>query len=264
MPLPPYRHITVKRYRKGRLDEIEHPFSTEYPVQIIINGIPYGTIACSGEKLEYLAAGILLSEQIITSSDQFRGIDFDEENLVCAVSCDPENQIYENSFSHRRIFTSGGRSVRELPDDSFVRKSLPGVNPLAVLSSMKRFLSESTIHDLTRGVHSSSLIDPGGKETVFFDEIGRHNAIDKVFGFAVMKKVDVSGLFLLTTGRISSEIVMKCVYGGVPVLISRAAPTSYAVELLRRYNILAITHVKGEEFLVINGSEMIEPAPVDS
>ncbi len=258
MALPEYLYITVHRFRNGVLTETDHPFSTEYPVMITLNGNPFMTIACSGNSMENLVTGILLSERIISSADDIYGIEFDEKELLCAVACKTTSPRYAPPPPGRTRYTSGGRSVRDLPGGSIISAAPPEIMARVIIHSMEQFLRKSAVHELTRGVHSSALIDVTGREIIFFDEIGRHNAIDKVLGYAANNAVDTSGLILLTTGRISSEIIVKCVYGGVRALVSRAAPTSYGVELARRYTMVTVTHVKDDEFLVVSNPGRIE------
>jgi FdhD protein len=122
---------------------------------------------------------------------------------------------------------------------------------------MSEFLSFSKEHETTHGVHGSAMYTLKGERIVFFDEIGRHNAIDKVIGYAAMNNISPEDKMICSTGRISSEIAFKFINASAPVLITRASPTTYSIKLLRDYNILAIVRAVNCGFFVVNGKERI-------
>ncbi|HQM46212.1 MAG TPA: formate dehydrogenase accessory sulfurtransferase FdhD, partial [Smithellaceae bacterium] len=107
------------------------------------------------------------------------------------------------------------------------------------------------------GVHGAALYSLAGEKIVFFDEIGRHNAIDKVIGHAAVHNISLEDKMICSTGRISSEIALKIINARAPVLITRASPTTLSVKLLRRYNILSVIRAVQGRFYVVNGKEQI-------
>ena len=124
------------------------------------------------------------------------------------------------------------------------------------------FQAEDGIRDLVRSrglgdVYKRQLYSLDGERIVFFDDIGRHNAMDKVIGHAALNGISLEDKMICSTGRISSEIAFKIITAGAPVLISRASPTTLGVELLRRYNILSIIRAVGRRFFVVNGKDSI-------
>ncbi len=122
---------------------------------------------------------------------------------------------------------------------------------------MDNFLRGSEHHALSRGVHSAALAAPSGGQLVFYDEIGRHNAIDKVVGRAALRGIDLSDKVLLSTGRVPEEIVGKLVRSGIPALITKAAPTDRGVEFARRHGITLIGRVTDREFVVFSAAETV-------
>ena len=137
------------------------------------------------------------------------------------------------------------------------KSKLPNVSAEIVLSYMKKFVQASDLHKLTRGVHSSVLLDLEGNEIVFVDEIGRHNAVDKIIGYAAKNSISLGDKMIFSTGRLSSEILYKTIYSGAKVIVSKAAPTSLSVELARENNIILIANVRSNRFDVLNGYENI-------
>ena len=254
MPLTADKNITVHEYRDNSLTEKTIEFSAEYPITLMINGNPYMTFACSGTELESYAWGYLTTEGIISNPDEIRNIDIDESNLSINVNLIDSSEISAGLEFIKTLSAAGGRSRKKLPDKSFIRKNLPCVLPDSVLKCMSEFLAYSRENGSTHGVHSAALYTLEGIMIVFFDEIGRHNAIDKTIGYAVMNKISLEDKMIFSTGRLSSEIAIKIINARAPVLVTRASPTTYSVKLLREYNILAITTVSDERFFVINGN----------
>ncbi len=257
MSLPLYNTITVHEYQNNSLAETQMWVSAEYPITLLINGNPYMTFACSGTDLEAYAAGHLTCEGIIQSSDQICDIEVDEANLSVKVNLVNSKDILLKLEFIKTISAAGGRSRKILPGEELIRKELPVLRPDVILKCMGKFLDDSREHKTTHGVHSAAMYTTEGKELVFFDEIGRHNAIDKTIGHAVLNNISLEDKMILSTGRLSSEIALKMINARVPVLITRASPTSYSVKLLKQYNILAISRADSESFFVINGVDRI-------
>ena len=122
---------------------------------------------------------------------------------------------------------------------------------------MKEFLGLSTTHSQTHGVHSGALYGLDGKRMAFFDEIGRHNAVDKLIGMALINRIPLDRYMLFSTGRVSSEIVLKAAQASIPVIVTRAAPTSMAIDLARKQNLILITGVRKDGFYVAHGADRI-------
>lgn len=256
MALPGFVEIKIDCYSAGSIRPGKLAVNTEYPVAMFVNGRHLSTIACSGDEIEKLAVGYLFAERIIERPGQIASFAFNEDSLTAEISL--TGAAFDRD-RHRpeQVLTGGGRAKKTAPDRSFVREKIPAVHADVICRCAGEFLQYSKLHDLTHGVHSAALYRLDGTMIVFFDEIGRHNAIDKIVGHAMMNGISLDGTILYSTGRISSEIAGKVIHSGVPVFVSRASPTEYAVELLREYNVLAVCRVKADSFLVINGKEKI-------
>jgi FdhD protein len=109
---------------------------------------------------------------------------------------------------------------------------------------MEELLEKSLLHNETHGTHCSALAQQG-KIVALREDIGRHNTIDMLGGYALLQKINLSNAIILTTGRISSEIVYKVWNLGIPAIISHSAPTTKAIELLNKANIVLIGYVRG-------------------
>lgn len=255
MTLPLYASIAVHRFKGGELKKEAMEVATEYPVALCVNGSVMATIAVSAADLEYLALGHLISEGIIRSHAEVDSIVFDEKKLILDVKLKNINR--QQAVQSPRIVTGGGRAKTIDAPDEFIRKKLPVVGAEIIKMAAGEFLQPSELRKRTSGFHAAALYTLKGEELAFFDEIGRHSAIDKVIGYACKEGISLTDKIILSTGRVSSEIAGKIIYSGVPVFISRATPTHYATELLKTYNVIFICRANNEGFVVVGGHENI-------
>ncbi len=257
MTLPANEKVLLHEYREGGFVEVSLPFSTEYAVLLQINGNPYVTMACSGNYLREHITGYLITEGMISGPDQIEKLDIDEANLTVNAVLMQDRIIAQKLERIKTISAAGGRTRKNMPAGDLIRDNLPKVSADVVLRSMKEFLTYSREHEATHGVHSAALYSLEGERLVFFDEIGRHNAIDKVIGHAALQGIRLEDKMICSTGRISSEIAFKIINARAPMLVTRASPTTLSVELLRRFNILSVIRAVNGRFFVVNGKENI-------
>lgn len=257
MTMPANEKVLLHEYREGGFMEVSLPFSAEYAVTLKINGSPYVTMACSGSYLREHMVGYLITEGMISNPDQVKKIDIDEARLTVNVLLAEDGIITEKLERIKTITAAGGRAKKTWPSDHLIREKLPQVRANTILQSMGEFLSYSREHEATHGVHSAALYSLDGESLAFFDEIGRHNAIDKVIGHAAIRDISLEDKMICSTGRISSEIAFKIINARAPVLVTRASPTTLSVELLRRFNILSVIRAVNGRFYVVNGKENI-------
>jgi FdhD protein len=151
----------------------------------------------------------------------------------------------------------GGPSYAAKAKDK-LETSPPSVQAGVIIGCVTELLRTSELHKKMGGVHSAALYSTDGKRIVFFNEIGRHNAVDKLIGYAVRNSLPLGEAMLLSTGRLSSEILSKAVAAKIPVVISKASPTSLSVELASQSGIVMIGNVRGRKFRVYNGREHVQ------
>ena len=232
----------------------------EISLEIFLNDQRVVTIACTGNHVKELAVGFLGIEGIIRTPADLEKIEVSDDRCRVHVYT---GEVYPFPFEYSRtIFSSGARlgmsegrgkcsAARVAPS---VR--LPSLAPGKVLSLMEELLNSSYLHNVTHGTHCSALADRNGL-LVLREDIGRHNTIDMLCGYALIEGIDPSDKIILTTGRISSEIVTKVGKMGVPVIISHSAPTSRAIRLLRETGITLIGYVRGGKMNVYSHEERV-------
>ncbi|MEW6334521.1 MAG: formate dehydrogenase accessory sulfurtransferase FdhD [Thermodesulfobacteriota bacterium] len=233
----------------------------EFPLTIMLNGEQLVTVLCTPGDLDALAVGFLFSEGIIKGKEEVTGLTLDDERGIIRIRTATDKTADGQLFMKRVLTTGCGRgmafySYADLDRRRTVQSDLR-VAPEQVLALSKGFQSASELYRTTRGVHSAALCDPG-KILVFAEDIGRHNAVDTVLGRCLLENMAVSDRILITSGRISSEILFKTAASGIPVLVSKSAPTDMGVELARELGITLIAYVRGGGMNVYAGEQRID------
>ncbi|MDF2678806.1 MAG: fdhD, partial [Bacillota bacterium] len=206
--------------------------------------------------LKELTLGFLLSESIIESLDDVKKIQIDGTYGRGYVLL-KERKILTESLLNKRTITSGcGKgTVFYNVIDSFKSKKIEhpiSVNLDNVIKLMKEFNHKSELFLTTGGVHSCALCDLE-KILYFQEDIGRHNALDKILGSSLMDNLNLKDKIILTSGRISSEMLIKAAKREIPAIISRSAPTTLAIDMANALNILLIGFARGEKMNIYNG-----------
>ncbi|MFH1958018.1 MAG: formate dehydrogenase accessory sulfurtransferase FdhD [bacterium] len=218
----------------------------ENPFTILVNGQEIVTLLCSPYKLEYLAAGFLLSEGLIRDSTLIKNVILGKNGHYADIELDKDFQVTQDFFQKRIISSGCGRgSSFNNPEDCKPLNSNIRITHKQVADLMKRFQEKSALFKKTGGVHSAALCNQN-KIEIFAEDIGRHNAIDKIFGECFFKKIDTREKIILTTGRVSSEILIKIAKRAIPILISRSAPTDLAVGLAEGMNVTLVGFARGK------------------
>ena len=235
--------------REGRQD-IEDLVTREMPFTIILNNRELVTLLCSPLELEYLAVGFLTSEGLIKNRDEVKALIVDEQRGVARVEI-KEEKDFPSELLFKRLITSGCSGGVSFYRPSDVQNRVRVTSQLSVsatwiFSLVKQFQNSSQIFQATGGVHSAALCDMS-EILVFSEDIGRHNAIDKVFGRCMLDDIPTDDRIVITSGRISSEILLKVAKRNVPVLVSRSAPTNIGVRLAEDLGVTLLGFVRGEK-----------------
>ncbi|MBE0431532.1 MAG: formate dehydrogenase accessory sulfurtransferase FdhD [Dehalococcoidia bacterium] len=232
---------------------VEDVVAREWPLTIVLNNRELATLLCSPTNLTYLAIGFLLSEGLLKSKDDIKRITVDEQRGVARVETG-EDEDSEGEVLFRRFITSGcGRgvsfyNVTDVQDQAKVESSLEVSKP-EILTLVREFQHRSQTYRTTGGVHSAALCDTS-EVLVFSEDIGRHNAIDKIVGECVLNGIATADRILLTSGRISSEILLKVARRNIPMIVSKSAPTSLGLKLAVDLGVTLVGFVRGRRMNV--------------
>jgi FdhD protein len=230
---------------EGAIDEI----ASELPVRLVLNNEPLVTLLCTPAELKELAVGFLLSEGLLREKASIKALDVDEREATVRIELSDLPKDFKELFEKRTISSGCGKGITFTNDRTSVDSRIYVAGQLMDLgdirSLLKKFRNISSLYLETGGVHSAALSD--GKELLFFSEdIGRHNAVDKLIGKAFLQAVPIENKVLVTSGRVTSEIMTKAGRNRIPILISRAAPSCMAISYAEDMGITLIGFARGD------------------
>jgi FdhD protein len=250
----------IFRADAGGSQQLADAVIREQPLTIYLNGQEFVTLLCTPELAEMLAVGFLRSEGLIRSYADISSLRVDEgEGFVFVETAG--GSLAEKLYGKRTITSGCGKgtvffsvldSLKMAPVQSTLR-----ISYLQVINLSRTLQEKAALFMQTGGVHSAALCTP--TEVIYFcEDIGRHNAVDKIVGLCLKNMVAIADKVLLTSGRISSEILVKTARLGIPLLISRAAPTTLSVELAEKLGITLIGFVRGSRFNIYSHTERVQ------
>lgn len=249
--------LIIIRVTENSAATVDDEVAREAPLTIILNDTELVTMLCSPAEERYLTAGFLAAEGLIETADDIASLLIDETRGVARV-----NTVVQGEADRiwKRFISSGcgrGATFYSAADVSSppVESSLK-LDPFQVYRLMRAFQDRSEVFKSTGGTHAAALAS-GDTIELFSEDIGRHNAVDKVFGRCILDKIETKDKILLVTGRISSEILLKVARRGIPVLVSKSAPTDSGVKLADRLGITLIGFVRGHRMNVYAHSERV-------
>lgn len=245
----------IQKYQNEEVDEVEDLVVCEYPLTIFLNDQEFITLLCSPKSLKNLSIGFLYSEGIIKSASDIDSINIDEKMGYAYIKIGNVSKFAKQLYGKRVITTGCGKgSIFYNALDSLKCKQFKNnldMDYKKLLDIMKLFNKKSELFLETGGVHSVGLID--GDDILYFEEdIGRHNALDKIIGSCLIDNVNIEDKAIITSGRITSEIVLKCAKLGIGCIISRSAPTNLAIDTGKKLNIEIIGFARGNKLNVYN------------
>jgi len=252
--LAPQKSIHYERYEFNKWGSFDASTIVEAPVSMTINGEAWITFMCTPADLEALAIGFLYNEGIIEKMDEVADVRVCEhgDNVDVWLNHDAQQP---KSWRRTSGCTGGVTAVDALarPDIAF-DGSRPKFRPEVIENLVELLFEAQVLYRETGGVHTSVLSD-GEKALVSAEDIGRHNTLDKIAGLCLMKNIWPETRILMTTGRISSEMLQKAARLQAPVLISRTSPSSLSIEMAERYGITLIGYARRQRFNVYSNPQ---------
>ena len=222
---------------------------SEHVLTVIINSHPVYRLVCTRCNLRELVAGRLLTDGFIEKAEDIAKISFsddeDEAEVILNADISWKETIVSvpSSCAGSRTYSGNGRSkeLKKLPDYKW--------EPKWVFELAEEFKKGTGIHEMTSGSHACILAREG-KTLYICEDIGRHNAVDKAVGYALLNNITLSECMLFTSGRVPVDMVGKIVAAGIPVLVSKSVPTMQSVKLAEDYNLVLIGRTWPDQFEV--------------
>lgn len=251
------------RFDGSSISVEEEAVATEFPFTIMLNGEEFATIVCSPTHLRELLIGFLASEGVIRFFDEITALTVDDERGFAYVEIDNllESRMTDNT--KRFIGSCCGKS-RQFYFKNDVQTAKTVMSHINISKeqclSLMRKLQEQSEHFLkTGGVHNAALCTTDDMLTIRTD-IGRHNALDKIYGYVLENRIPLHDKVIAFSGRISSEVLLKISKMGIGILISKSAPTDLALRLADDLGITAIGFVRGNKMNVYTHPHRINEA----
>lgn len=252
----------VFRYSNGQMEEKIDSITVEHPITIRINDKEFMTIVCTPEYIEDMVIGFLASEGVIPKYDSIKEMWFQEELGVVHIKTDMHFPFYEKMLNKRYITSCCGMSRQGFvfAHDALTAKEMKSINvrltPIDCFSLMEQMDQAAHMFQHTGGVHNAALCDANGILLSRMD-IGRHNALDKLYGHCLKNNIPVHDKVIAFSGRISSEILLKVAKIGCEIVLSKSAPTELALTLAEQLGITTVGFIRGTSFNIYTHLERI-------
>ncbi|MDE0203388.1 MAG: formate dehydrogenase accessory sulfurtransferase FdhD [Rhodospirillaceae bacterium] len=231
----------------------------ERPLTLFLNGQEIVTVMTIRDYPEYLALGYLLNQNMLRHDDEVTGIDYDEDIETVVVRTRRETDFEETL---RKKTLTSGCAQGTVFGDLMERFEATVLDPEARLKtswlySLSRAINMQPSLYLAAGAIHGCVLCEEGRPFIYMEDVGRHNAIDKIAGYMFRNGIGASGKIMYTTGRLTSEMVIKTVTMGIPILISRSGFTAWGVELAREANLTLIGRARGKRFVALAGADRL-------
>jgi FdhD protein len=263
-PAAPPEHVsTVKTRtydRHGQRADRSQWVIRERPYTLHLNGKEIITLLCAGHHVDELAVGFFRGEGFLESPEDLKKVAVDAEAGTVNVYTASDTTLPDRLWQKRTVTSGCGKgslfyfaldALLSHPVESSLR-----VLPRQIVDRIEDLNRLSETYRHTHGVHNTALADPE-RVILFRDDIGRHNAVDMIAGHVFMNRIPLSDKILLTTGRLTSEIIIKAGKIGLPVVVSRNTATTLAIELAQSLNITLIGYARAGKFTVYSGFERV-------
>ncbi|WP_301109480.1 formate dehydrogenase accessory sulfurtransferase FdhD [Sporosarcina sp.] len=261
----------IIRFQNGQFIAKEDLVAVEYAITIRLNDKEFATIVCTPEYVEDMVVGFLASEGIVPRWEQIKEIRLDKEKGIIDVSTDIVYPFFEKLQNKRYITSCCGMSRQGFifASDVLTAKKMDSISVQLttnqIFSLMNEMEEQAEMFRHTGGVHNAALCKPDQLLLSRMD-IGRHNALDKIYGHCLKNKIPVRDKIIVFSGRISSEILLKVAKIGCEIVLSKSAPTELALTLAEDLGITTVGFIRGTSFNLYTHpgrilSDNLEPLP---
>ncbi|SDH04331.1 FdhD protein [Alteribacillus persepolensis] len=242
---------SIVTYQNGTFCSKDDDIVREVPLTIYVNNEEFATMVCSPSYFEEMVIGFLASEGILFFIDDIKMMDIDEDTGFAYVTL-TKNRVKHPSYYAKRVIGSCCGKSRQFyfHNDTVTSKTSLTTTTITAhqcIHLMENMQQNSFSFKQTGGVHNAAICTPH-ELLISRADIGRHNALDKLYGYCLLKRISVRDKILVFSGRLSSEVLTKAAKIGVGIVLSKSAPTDLAVKLADDLNITAVGFIRGTSF----------------
>ena len=251
------RSVKVLRWRDGSVENLDDVVAEEVPVQISYQGIPHVVMLATPADLEDLGVGFTMTEAIVAHPDEIRSVELQRPDDALEVRIDIANDRFSAVLKRQRNLTGRtgcGVCGAETIEQAIRRPPPVGAGPVVSIAELHRALEElqtkQPVNRLTGSVHAAAWVEPGAGIRLAREDVGRHNALDKVIGALVRAQANMSAGYLVVTSRASYEMVQKAATAGVGLLAAVSAPTALAIRLAEDSGVTLVGFARAHQHVV--------------
>jgi len=258
--MKPKHEALIIRIKGINSKEEADQVASEIGFTLNVNQKQVVTLLCTPTELDAMAIGFLLSEGILERRESLLDLQVDEGSFTVSVTLKDLPDDIDKTFNKKTITSGCGRGITYTDASSLKKlpanRSLTRISPAEIKNLMGEFRSISSLFLETGGVHSAALADQEQIE-LFAEDIGRHNAVDKLIGKAFLAGNTVQDKILLSSGRISGEIMTKVIRNRIPILISRTAPTCMSITYAEDHGVTLVGFARGDRMNIYTHPQRI-------
>lgn len=247
----------VGRDQNGK--EISTKVTIERPLTLYLNSQEIVTMMTIGDYPEYLAIGYLLNQNMLYPEDKIISIDYDQDLAVVVVRT--HNKTNFEDKLRKKTLTSGcaqgtifGDLMEHVEKTRFAYNT--SISTSVIFSLLNKINTTPSLYLESGAIHGCVLAETD-HPIVYMEDVGRHNAVDKIAGYMRQENIEPEDKIFYTTGRLTSEMIIKTIHMGIPILISRSGFTEWGVSLARKANLTLIGRAKGKRFIALSGENRI-------
>jgi FdhD protein len=244
------KKVFIDKLIENKLYHEEDVTIDESRLNLYLNGHKTISMMCIPKDQDAHAIGFLMSENVISSIDDIEDIHLSEDGLRVDITATINDESLENLYKEKTLVSGCGGGVTGNIEGNFevpFNQTAFKIAGSTILSEIAIFYRESELYKLTGCVHKAMIYLLEDQTTITAEDIGRHNAIDKVVGKCKLKRLDTTKSVLFVSGRLSSEMVVKAVMHKIPVIVSRTAPTFLGVQTAHQHGITLIGFARGKK-----------------
>ena len=247
----------VGRDQNGK--EVSTKVTIERPLTLYLNSQEIVTMMTIGDYPEYLAIGYLLNQNMLYPEDKIISIEYDQDLAVVVVRTHNETN-FEDKL-RKKTLTSGcaqgtifGDLMEHVEKTRFAYNT--SISTSVIFSLLNKINTTPSLYLESGAIHGCVLAETD-HPIVYMEDVGRHNAVDKIAGYMRQENIEPEDKIFYTTGRLTSEMIIKTIHMGIPILISRSGFTEWGVSLARKANLTLIGRAKGKRFIALSGENRI-------
>ena len=249
--------VKVRRIREGNSESIDDDVAVEIPLTLVINEKELVTLLCSPSEIEDLVTGFLFTSGLIMKIEDIKGLVIDEQrwsvylDLVQADTGMVFKRLYTAGCGRGTLFYNAFDLISRQKIICDFKIKAQEINALMIA-----FQKQSEVYLKTGGVHSAALADKE-RILIFKEDIGRHNAIDKIIGQGLKSSIPFENKVIISSGRISSDLLLKAKKCNIPMVISRSAPTNQAIKLAKEMGITLVGFARGSRMNIYSEEDRV-------